>query len=180
LKKIGGRSVLANEPVAAVQGALEQVEMAGCLRCCELAHTFVPVALRVEHPKHCGLHRVRHEDQPAIELRTVRRRQVSLRVAVGEIEQDRRGLGEDEVTVDERRHHAERVERQVRRVRLSLVALDPHELVLDADLRKRRMRCHRSASWTPVQTELRHARTAPLRLGSAPAPRRPTALTPPK
>ena len=39
---------------------------------------------------------------------------------------------------------------------LRLFALDPDQLVLDAELRERCMRRHRGAPWTPVQLEVLH------------------------
>ena len=88
-------------------------------------------------------------------------------MAVDEVEQDRAGLRHDDVAVHERRHDAERVQRAVRRGGLRLLAPDPDELVLAADLRKRGVRRHGRAARTPVEDGRLHACDHTGRAGGA-------------
>ena len=91
-----------------------------------------------------GLHRVRQVKQPLIVVPAAplagRGRQAGLRMAVGQIQHDRRRLVEDGAVVDQGRDAPVGVELEV--VGRHRLEIDLNELVVRADLLQRRLRRH--------------------------------------
>ena len=86
-----------------------------------------------------GLDRVREVHEVAVDLRALRRSdrrdEARVREAVGDVEHGCGGFRDEQVAVHEGGDAAVRIERQVlRRARPGVVALDEHELVVDAGL----------------------------------------------
>jgi hypothetical protein len=155
-KEIHRRAVLPGEPLPSLELAFQKGKVALRLRRCEVADALGAVPLGIEEAEERCLNRVGQEDEPTVELRSLAGRQARSRKAVGQVEQDRGGLGHDHGAVDERRDDAERVEREVLRVGLRGVAFDPYELIGHADLRQGRVRRHRRRAGTPVEAQRLH------------------------
>ncbi|KAG1389711.1 hypothetical protein G6F59_015453 [Rhizopus arrhizus] len=102
------------------------------------------------------LQRIGAPEHPAVGVaalgRTHRRQQAGVRMAVSQVQRDRRRLGQYQAINHQRRHHTGRIQRQVvRRLVLARVEIQQHQFVLDAQLDQQPVHDQRGGTGRTIQ-----------------------------